>query len=133
MLFITLAVFITALPMKETYKPIILKQRAKKLGLPAPAGAEGASIKRALTLKLVRPLHMLSTEVSPHIRFNDFALIPPSQQYSSSPSTPPSPSQSSSSSSQLFPSSSAAPLIPSQHLNPDSHSSQSGSASSSAV
>lgn len=62
MLFITVVIFIAALPMKETYKPIILKKRAKKLGL--QSDAEDVDIKRVIALKLVRPLHMLFTEVS---------------------------------------------------------------------
>jgi hypothetical protein len=63
MLFITSIVYIAALPMKETYKPIILKQRAKRLGLPTKAAHK--DMKQLIVLKLVRPLHMLSTEVSP--------------------------------------------------------------------
>lgn len=62
MLFITIAVYIAALPMEETYKPIILKKRALKLG--TPVEEEGKDIKRLIVIKLVRPLHMLFTEVS---------------------------------------------------------------------
>lgn len=63
MLFITLSIFLMALPMKETYKPIILKRRAKKLGLESPV-PQGAGLKRTLVLKFARPMHMLFTEVS---------------------------------------------------------------------
>ncbi|KAH7412074.1 major facilitator superfamily domain-containing protein [Phaeosphaeria sp. MPI-PUGE-AT-0046c] len=63
MIFITLAVFIIALPMKETYKPIILKQRAKKHGITAPQVApDSAKLKNAVILKVLRPFHMLFTE-----------------------------------------------------------------------
>lgn len=48
--------------MKETYKPIILKQRAKRLGI-APPKVEGVKIKGGLAKKLLRPMHMLFTEV----------------------------------------------------------------------
>lgn len=63
MIFITLAAFLLALPMKETYKPIILKQRAKKLGIvPPQAGPDSAKLKNAVMLKVLRPFHMLFTE-----------------------------------------------------------------------
>ena len=56
--------------MQETYKPIILKQRAKRLGLemkPDTAGTNGNPVPKSkahLLLKLARPMHMLFTEVS---------------------------------------------------------------------
>ncbi|KAF1849023.1 MFS general substrate transporter [Cucurbitaria berberidis CBS 394.84] len=62
MLFITLVIFIGALPMKETYKPIILKKRAKMLGYHIKPSAEGPSLKRTIILKYARPMHMLFTE-----------------------------------------------------------------------
>ncbi|OAL02054.1 MFS general substrate transporter [Phaeosphaeriaceae sp. SRC1lsM3a] len=63
MIFITLAAFILALPMKETYKPIILKQRAKKHGITPPQEApDSAKLKNAMVLKVLRPFHMLFTE-----------------------------------------------------------------------
>ncbi|KAI1528420.1 ProP Permease of the major facilitator superfamily [Pyrenophora tritici-repentis] len=62
MLFITIVVYIAALPMKETYKPIILKKRAIKAGILIKD--EDKDIKRLFVLKFVRPIHMLSTEVS---------------------------------------------------------------------
>jgi hypothetical protein len=49
----------------ETYKPVILKRRAKSLGL--PVDHEGALIKRLLFLKFSRLLHILSTELSPKV------------------------------------------------------------------
>jgi hypothetical protein len=65
MIFITLAVYIVSLPMKETYKPIILARRAKRLGLDTKStGNEGgAAMKRAVIVGLFRPMHMLATEV----------------------------------------------------------------------
>lgn len=66
MIFVTLAVYVVALPMKETYKPIILARRAKKAGLDTkPMGGPGtAAVKRAVIIGLFRPMHMLVTEVS---------------------------------------------------------------------
>ncbi|KAI1596533.1 ProP Permease of the major facilitator superfamily [Pyrenophora tritici-repentis] len=61
MLFITIVVYIAALPMKETYKPIILKKRAIKAGILIKD--EDKDIKRLFVLKFVRPIHMLSTEI----------------------------------------------------------------------
>jgi hypothetical protein len=63
MIFITLAAFIFAVPMKETYKPIILKQRAKKHGIVLKDDSEGTKVKNAAMLKVLRPFHMLFTEV----------------------------------------------------------------------
>ena len=66
MVFVTLAVYIASLPMRETYKPAILARRAKRLGLDAkPTGSPGAAaMKRSITTNLFRPMHMLATEVS---------------------------------------------------------------------
>lgn len=64
MLFITVGIFVAALPMQETYKPVILKRRALKLGLPLQDDSGWMSVRRALALKLGRPLHMLFTEVT---------------------------------------------------------------------
>lgn len=60
-IFVTLIAAIVALPMKETFKPIILKKRAKKHGLEVPQ--TGPGLKSAVVLKVIRPLHMLFTEV----------------------------------------------------------------------
>lgn len=68
MLFITLAVFALSLPMKETYKPEILRRRAKRLGVknsPAPAAIGAVSAGNAIIQNFVRPVHMLVSEVSP--------------------------------------------------------------------
>ena len=65
MLFLTLTIYILALPVKETYKPIILKKRAKKSGLkieqniPMSNGQPKPNVMR----KLFRPMYMLFTEV----------------------------------------------------------------------
>ncbi|UPX20159.1 uncharacterized protein EKO05_0010400 [Ascochyta rabiei] len=64
MIFIALTIYIMSLAMKETYKPIILARRAKKLGLVTkPASSPGASaMKRSLITNFFRPIHMLVTE-----------------------------------------------------------------------
>lgn len=71
MIFVTLAVYIASLPMKETYKPIILARRAKKLGLQKNAAGSpgGAAMKRAVIIGLFRPMHMLVTEVRKQNKF----------------------------------------------------------------
>ncbi|KAJ4299180.1 hypothetical protein N0V90_004424 [Kalmusia sp. IMI 367209] len=61
MLFISLVVFLGAIPMKETYKVIILKRRAKKRGI-APPKQAGAAVKRTVVQNFLRPMHMLVTE-----------------------------------------------------------------------
>ncbi|KAK6336528.1 hypothetical protein TWF696_002078 [Orbilia brochopaga] len=49
--------------MKESYKPVILKKRAIKRGLPLPPQPKGAeALKKVLTITLLRPIHMLVTE-----------------------------------------------------------------------
>lgn len=65
MIFVALAVYIASLPMKETYKPILLARRAKKLGLDTKPDSTqgGAAMKRAIMVGLFRPMHMLLTEV----------------------------------------------------------------------
>lgn len=74
MLFITLAVYVFGLPMRETYKPIILKRRAKKLGITPPqSNHPGASaVKSSLVQNFLRPIHMLFTEVGPS---NDLLVL----------------------------------------------------------
>lgn len=57
--------YLFSLAQKETYKKIILQQRARKLGLPPPprTGPTGlAAIKFLLTVTLFRPIHMIFTE-----------------------------------------------------------------------
>ena len=65
MIFVTLAIYIASLTMRETYKPIILARHAKKLGLATkPSGSQSAAaVKRAIVTGLFRPMHMLVTEV----------------------------------------------------------------------
>lgn len=52
--------------MQETYKKVILKRRAKRLGVAPPAAATQvkglAYLKLLVTVTLVRPVHMLITE-----------------------------------------------------------------------
>lgn len=51
--------------MSETYRKIILKRRAKRLGIAPPNqnGPQGlAAIKMLVTITLIRPLNMLATE-----------------------------------------------------------------------
>lgn len=56
--------YIYSLGMKETYKRFILKNRAKKLGIPPPPkGPSGvAAIRLLMTVTLFRPVKMLFTE-----------------------------------------------------------------------
>jgi Na+/proline symporter len=61
MLFITLAVYLIAIPTRETYKPIILQRRAKKLGI-TPLQTSTGGMKSTLVRNFLRPLHMLFTE-----------------------------------------------------------------------
>ncbi|KAF2020118.1 MFS general substrate transporter [Aaosphaeria arxii CBS 175.79] len=63
-IFITLAVYLMSLPMKETYKPIILKRRARKQGIVVPKTAtnEIAVIWSILLQNLVKPMRMLLIE-----------------------------------------------------------------------
>lgn len=62
-LFVSVAVYLTSLPMKETYKKIILRRRAKRLSITPPKGPTGLrAIKILLSVTLVRPLHMLLVE-----------------------------------------------------------------------
>ena len=64
LLFFTAASLLYCLPMKETYKKIILQNRAKKLGIPPPPkGPTGAAgLKFLLVITLFRPVHMLFAE-----------------------------------------------------------------------
>lgn len=66
-IFIGLAVTIPIMLMSETYKKIILARRAKRRNLPPPgqAAPKGmALVKILVTVTLLRPLHMLSTEAT---------------------------------------------------------------------
>ncbi|KAH8711800.1 major facilitator superfamily domain-containing protein [Phaeosphaeriaceae sp. PMI808] len=63
MIFVTLAAYAFVVPSKETYKPVILKKRAKKAGVKKIQGLPAAgNMKNTVALKVVRPLHMLATE-----------------------------------------------------------------------
>ena len=64
MLFFLAATYMYSLWLKETYKPIILQRRRKALGIqapPRPAGGPGP-ISRFLSVTLLRPMMMLTTE-----------------------------------------------------------------------
>ncbi|KAK4539456.1 hypothetical protein LTR36_010933 [Oleoguttula mirabilis] len=65
-IFIALAAYAFILPMQETYKKIILKRRAKRMNIAAPAAATQvkglAYFKLLVTVTLARPVHMLVTE-----------------------------------------------------------------------
>jgi len=64
-IFIALASYAFILPMHETYKKIILKRRAKKLGIappPAPQLSALGYAKMLLTITVARPVIMLGTE-----------------------------------------------------------------------
>ena len=64
-IFVAVAAYATVLPMRETYKKVILTRRAKKLGLSPPPTAQVkglAYIKMLLTITVARPLIMLTTE-----------------------------------------------------------------------
>lgn len=65
LLFLSLPVYIYTLRMKETYKKIILQNRAKRLHLPPPTkiGPSGlAGIKFLFTVTLFRPIYMICHE-----------------------------------------------------------------------
>ncbi|KAI4121791.1 MAG: hypothetical protein LQ347_006734 [Umbilicaria vellea] len=64
-IFAAVLAYLFSLAQKETYKKIILQQRARRLGLPPPprTGPTGlAAIKFLLTVTLFRPIHMIFTE-----------------------------------------------------------------------
>lgn len=59
------AAFLTLLPMQETYKKIILRNRARKLSLkgpPEPKTTRLELMRTLFTITLFRPLKMLATE-----------------------------------------------------------------------
>ena len=64
-LFVALLSYLFSLPMKETYRKIILQKRAKRLGIPTPlkTGPKGLlAIKILLVVTLTRPIRMIFTE-----------------------------------------------------------------------
>ena len=82
LLFVSLAAMFYMIPLRETYKKIILQKRAKKRGLPPlPKGPTGlAAMKILLTITLIRPIHMIFTEpivgfISLYIGFNFSVLF----------------------------------------------------------
>lgn len=59
------AAFVMVLPMRETYKKIILTRRAKKHGIPGPPKPNVTGLqymKYLITVTLARPVRMLVTE-----------------------------------------------------------------------
>jgi multidrug resistance protein len=82
-LFVSVAAFAYSLFMEETYKKIILQNRAKRLEIPLPAttGPPGlAALKFLITVTLFRPIHMIFTEpivgfFSLYIAFNFSVLF----------------------------------------------------------
>lgn len=64
-IFLALAALVSVLPMQETYKKVILKKRAKRLGIAPPPGSKPSPmqmIKVVLTITVFRPIHMLFFE-----------------------------------------------------------------------
>ena len=64
-LFFAAAAHPTAFYLRESYKPIVLQQKAKRLGLQGPSGPQrslGETVKAFLTSTILRPLHMITTE-----------------------------------------------------------------------
>ncbi|KAH8806094.1 MFS transporter [Xylogone sp. PMI_703] len=64
-LFVGAFSYLLCLPQKETYKKIILQQRAKRLGLPPPQDnlpTGVAKLKVLLVITVLRPMHMIVTE-----------------------------------------------------------------------
>ena len=81
-LFLGLGVYIFVLPQRETYKKIIIKRRAKKLGLPTPTGpvqSPGAKLRFFLSVTVFRPIRLTFSEpivalLSVYTAFN-FAIL----------------------------------------------------------
>ncbi|KAI9742191.1 MAG: hypothetical protein M1818_004091 [Claussenomyces sp. TS43310] len=77
-IFFAIFSWLWVLPMHETYKPVILRRRRAKLGLPdppSPFASRGARWRFLLTVTLFRPVHMLCVEpivglLSVYIAFN---------------------------------------------------------------
>jgi hypothetical protein len=77
-IFFAIFSWLTVLPMRETYKKIILARRAKKRGIPpppSPFATTGAKLHFMLTVTVIRPVAMLITEpivafLSLYIGFN---------------------------------------------------------------
>ena len=65
MIFVGIFVFALAIPSKETYKPVILRRRTKKLGLALDQQEKSTETKFLDTFvqNFLRPLYMLVSEV----------------------------------------------------------------------
>jgi hypothetical protein len=82
LIFFAVFSWLTAIPMRETYKKTLIEKRRVKLGLPPPPSpfpTTGAKLYFLLTVTLIRPVHMLVTEpivgfLSLYIAFN-FAVL----------------------------------------------------------
>jgi MFS family permease len=63
-IFLALAAYILVLPTQETHRMVLLKRRAKRMGLPPPEPelAPKEAIKLLLTITLFRPIRMLMSE-----------------------------------------------------------------------
>ncbi|KAH7066886.1 major facilitator superfamily domain-containing protein [Paraphoma chrysanthemicola] len=63
-IFLALVAYILVLPTQETHRKVLLKRKAKKLGLPPPEPelAPKEAIKLLLTITLFRPVRMLVSE-----------------------------------------------------------------------
>lgn len=63
-IFLALAAYILVLPTQETHRNVLIKRRAKRLGLPPPEPelAPREAIKLLLTITLFRPIRMLFSE-----------------------------------------------------------------------
>jgi hypothetical protein len=64
MLFFMIATYIYSLWMSETYKPILLQRRRKRLGVPSPPKRHDGfgAFKKFMTITLFRPIMMMITE-----------------------------------------------------------------------
>jgi hypothetical protein len=64
MLFFMIATYIYSLWMSETYKPILLKRRRQRLGVPSPPKPHDGvgAFRKFMTITLFRPIMMLITE-----------------------------------------------------------------------
>lgn len=64
MLFFMIATYLYSMWLKETYKPIILKRRRKRLGIPDPPKSTNGpgALRIFVTVTLFRPIMMLITE-----------------------------------------------------------------------
>ncbi|KAG9185568.1 hypothetical protein G6011_06899 [Alternaria panax] len=59
-LFLSVFAYAIAIPMSETYKPMILKKRAKKNGIATTQ--ETANMRSEMIMRFIRPIHLITTE-----------------------------------------------------------------------